>query len=61
MNNNAKHFDKFRADYIALRRKLPRMWGIEAVNLFKENFKVEGFIVGNGNVIKWKKNPKEYR
>jgi phage gpG-like protein len=55
MNKNAKHFDKFIADYAALKRKLPRMYGIEAVNLFKENFDKEGFIVGNGQVIKWKK------
>lgn len=56
MNNNAKHFDKFRADYIALRRKLPRMYGIEAVNLFKLNFDKEGFISGKrGGLKKWKK------
>ena len=55
MNNNTKHFDNFIADYKALRRKLPRMYGIEAVNLFKENFDKEGFIVGNGHLIKWKK------
>ena len=55
MNNNAKHFKKFIADYKVLKRKLPRMYGIEAVNLFKENFDKEGFIVGNGHLLKWKK------
>lgn len=56
MNKNAKHFDKFRADYIALKRKLPRMYGIEAVNLFKLNFEKEGFISGKrGGLKKWKK------
>ncbi|MDN3621333.1 phage virion morphogenesis protein [Polaribacter undariae] len=55
MNDNSKKFDKFIADYAVLKRKLPRMYGIEAVNLFKENFDKEGFIVGNGSVIKWKK------
>ncbi len=55
MNDNAKHFDKFLADYNALRRKLPRMYGIEAVNLFKENFDKEGFIAGNGRLQKWEK------
>lgn len=54
MNNNAKHFDQFISDYMALRRKLPRMYGIEAVNLFKENFDKEGFIAGKGRVKKWK-------
>ena len=55
MNNNAKHFDNYIADYKALRRKLTRIYGIEAVNLFKENFDKEGFIAGNGRLQKWKK------
>ena len=55
MNNNAKHFDSFLKDYRALQRKLPRMYGIEAVNLFKENFDKEGFISGKGRLQKWEK------
>lgn len=56
MNNNAKHFDDFKRDYLILRKKLPRMFGIEAVNLFKENFDREGFIHGSrGGINKWKK------
>lgn len=55
MNNNASHFDQFKADYMALRRKLPRMYGIEAVNLFKKNFDKEGFVYGKrGGIRKWK-------
>ena len=54
MNDNAAHFERFIRDYAALKRKLPRMYGIEAVNLFKQNFDREGFIAGEGRLIKWK-------
>lgn len=54
MNDNAKHFDRFIRDYQALRKKLPRLFGIEAVNLFKANFDAEGFIAGEGRLQKWK-------
>lgn len=55
MNDNVKHFKNFLRDYSSLRRRLPRMYGIEAVNLFKKNFDVEGFIESKGRVRKWKK------
>lgn len=55
MNNNAKHFEQFMRDYASLKRRLPRMFGIEAVNLFKANFDAEGFIAGEGRLQKWKK------
>lgn len=55
MNNNAKHFNQFLKDYAVLKAKLPRMFGIEAVNLFKENFDAEGFIAGEGRLQKWEK------
>jgi phage gpG-like protein len=54
MNDNAKHFEQFLRDYASLKRKLPRMYGIEAVNLFKLNFDKEGFIAGEGRIKKWK-------
>lgn len=54
MNNNAKHFEDFLRDYTLIRRKLPRMFGIEIVNLFKENFDKEGFI--DKPFRKWKKS-----
>jgi len=53
MNNNAQHFDQFIRDYAVLKAKLPRMFGIEAVNLFKANFDAEGFIAGEGRLQKW--------
>lgn len=55
MNDNAKHFERFIRDYAALKRRLPRMYGIEAVNLFKQNFDREGFIAGKGRLQRWKK------
>lgn len=54
MNNNAQHFEQFIRDYRALRQKLPRMFGIEARNLFVQNFDREGFI--DKPFKKWKKS-----
>lgn len=53
MNDNAQHFQRFLNDYAVLKRKLPRMYGIEAVNLFKQNFDREGFIAGEGRLQRW--------
>ena len=56
MEDNAKQFERFEDDIRRLKRRLPRMFGIEAVNLFKSNFDKEGFTYGrNGQVRKWKK------
>lgn len=51
-NNNAKKFDLLKQKYEAFRNKVPDMIAIQAVNFFKRNFELQGF-VDNG-LNKWK-------
>jgi phage gpG-like protein len=52
INNNAKQFDMLKQKYEVFRNKVPDMIAIQAVNFFKRNFELQGF-VDNG-VEKWK-------
>lgn len=52
VNNNAKQFDVLKQKYEVFRNKVPDMIAIQAVNFFKRNFELQGF-VDNG-VEKWK-------
>jgi len=51
-NNNARQFDILKQKYEAFRAKVPEMVAIQAVNFFKRNFELQGF-VDNG-LNKWK-------
>lgn len=58
-NNNAKNFDLLKQKFEAFRNTIPDKIAIQAVNFFKRNFELQGF-VDNG-LDKWKtvSNPKD--
>lgn len=58
-NHNAKQFDLLKDKYEKFRSTIPDKIAIQAVNFFKRNFELQGF-VDNG-LQKWKpvSNPKE--
>lgn len=39
--------------YLKLKQQLPRKIGLAAADLFKENFRAQGFIRGDGQLDKW--------
>lgn len=52
MNNNAGELDALRTKYLKLRRALPRKLAITAVNFFKRNFRLGGYV--DTTFTKWK-------
>jgi phage gpG-like protein len=58
-NNNAKKFDELKIKYEKFRNTIPEKAAVQAVNFFKRNFELQGF-VDNG-LEKWKPltNPKD--
>lgn len=52
VNNNAGEFDSLRQQYLKLRRALPRKLATTAVNFFKRNFRVGGYV--DTTFTKWK-------
>lgn len=52
INNNAKKFDLLKQKYEAFRNKVPDMVAIQAVNFFKRNFELQGFV--DNSLEKWK-------
>jgi phage gpG-like protein len=53
-NHNAKKFNILQSQYKGFRRRLPNKVAITAVNFFKRNFKVGGFV--DRPFRKWKKS-----
>ena len=53
-NKNSRTFDLLEKDYKAFRRRLPNKLAITAVNFFKRNFRVGGFV--DKPFQKWKKS-----
>lgn len=54
VNNNSKQFDALVKQYKSFRRRLPNKVAITAVNFFKRNFSVGGFV--DKPFKKWKKS-----
>lgn len=59
LNNNAKEFDDLVRKYQVFKRRVPNVVAIRAVNFFKRNFRVGGFV--DKPFRKWKKgsNPRK--
>lgn len=59
ININAKQFDELKQKYEAFRNTIPEKIAIQAVNFFKRNFELQGFV--NNGLEKWKplSNPKD--
>lgn len=51
-NNNAKRFDILQKKYEVFRARIPDMIAIQAVNFFKRNFELQGFV--DQGLSKWK-------
>lgn len=58
-NNNSKAFDSLTTKYLKIRRRLPNKLAIVAVNFFKRNFKVGGYV--DTSFTKWKDSGKKNR
>lgn len=59
INNNAKKFDDLKKKYENFRNTVPEKIAITAVNFFKRNFELQGFV--NQGLDKWKplSNPRD--